>query len=266
MNPSPSRPITSISTSGSATKRVDEPARVLLVGDFFMCETRLVLENRLPFSLGAVGGNTPLRGVWNTCAACWPGGIHRRGGGGARWGRAPGTEHLHDLVRAYQGIRFMAATANAPFLTRPRYQTPADALDGRNAAACQTAAELHLPCLDSASVAASPGARSRCACFANCMAALLLPGRKMNEPHQLRKTLQDATCAFLENEMKLGEPARHEALNDRDSATRWKNRYHVPAADCLCIGGFQHVPFPSLICQTAMPCGCLRFLAQFPVG
>ena len=80
------------------------------------------------------------------------------------------------------------------------------------------------------------GARSRCAYLANCVAALLLPGRKMCKPRYNRKALQDATCAFLSNEMKLGEPAPHEVLCDRGSSSRWKNRYHVPRSAGLCIG------------------------------
>lgn len=219
-------------------KREDESARALLVGDFFMYEARLALERKLPFALDAVGGNTPLAGRMEHLHSL----LAQREytavvvGESCRPGRMPDTALLHDLVRAYPGIRFMAATATAPFLAKPRYQTPADALDTRNAAARRTADELHLPCLDLAAMAAHMGARSRCAYLANCVAALLLPGRKMCKPRYIRKALQDATCAFLSNEMKLGEPAPHEVLCERDSSIRWKNRYHVPGSAGLCIG------------------------------
>ena len=219
-------------------KREDESARALLVGDFFMYEARLALERKMPFALDAVGGNTPLAGRMEHLHSL----LAQREytavvvGESCRPGREPDTALLHDLVRAYPNIRFMAATATAPFLTKPRYQTPADALDARNAAARQTADELHLPCLDLAAVAASAGARSRCAYLTSCVAELLLPGRKLRMPRHIRKTLQSATGAFLLDEMNPGNLAPHEVLCERDSSIRWKNRYHVAGSSGLCIG------------------------------
>lgn len=219
-------------------KREDESARVLLVGDFFMYEARLALERKLPFVLDAVGGNTPLAGRMEHLHSL----LAQREytavvvGESCRPGREPDTALLHDLVRAYPNIRFMTATATAPFLTKPRYQTPADALAARNAAARQTADELHLPCLDLAATAAHMGARSRCTYLANCVAALLLPGRKMRKPRELRLAMQNATRSFLAGQMQLGNPAPHEVLCERDSSIRWKNRYHVPRSEGLCIG------------------------------
>ncbi len=218
--------------------REDEPARMLLVGDFSMYEARLALEGKLPFALDAVGGNTPLACrlehlesllsqrrysavvVGETC----------RSGGDADTACLPG------LMSAHPQMRFMAATAAAPFLVKKRYRTPADALDERNTAARRMAAELGLPCMDMAMAASRLGAGSFATYLLHSAASLVLPGRSFRNPAALRRKLHDEVSRFLQDEVQHDPASAVQAQSRLDSSIRWKNRFRVCDSECLCIG------------------------------